>query len=186
MYSIYLQLNALGVNKFFWFLGWPLIRELLKGEGRLFQSWSFQCIWRFSCKFLVSYFYKTSMVWITGFKMACVNGIEDCEMLYKIKFGTVIRGHHVYKAILKPTIGEELYAKHDEREEAKEFDEFAVCIYHAVDMKKLVRHIPIKLSSLMYNFLVANDNNSLRVIIAGKFERSRSCCSCNLFCIYRM
>ena len=31
------------------------------------------------------------------------------------------------------SIGEEFYAKHDEREEAKEFDEFAVGVYHAVD-----------------------------------------------------
>ena len=28
--------------------------------------------------------------------------------------------------------------------------------------------IPIELSSLMYNFLAANDNNSLRVIVTGK------------------
>ena len=29
-------------------------------------------------------------------------------------------------------------------------------------------HIHIELSSLMYNFLAANDNNSLRVIVTGK------------------
>ena len=32
-------------------------------------------------------------------------------------------------------------------------------------------HIPIELSSLMYNFLPANDNNSLRVIVTGKRVR---------------
>ena len=89
--------------------------------------------------------------------MAHVNRIED-KKCFEIKFGTLIRGHQVYKAIWKPTIGEELYAKHDEREEAKEF---AVGVYYAVDREKLVGHIPIKLSSLMYNFLAANDNNSL-------------------------
>ena len=41
-------------------------------------------------------------------------------MLYVIKFWTVIRGHEVYKTVWRPTIGEELYAKHDEREEAKD------------------------------------------------------------------
>ena len=73
------------------------------------------------------------MVWTTLFKLARLNGIEDFKMLYEIKFGTVIRGYHVYNAIWKLTIGEELYAKHDEREEAKEFDKFAVGVYHAVD-----------------------------------------------------
>ena len=52
-----------------------------------------------------------------------------------------------------------------------EFDEFAVGVYHAVDREKLVGHIPIELSSLMYNFLAANDNNSLRVIVTGKRAR---------------
>ena len=56
---------------------------------------------------------------------------------------------------------EELYAKH-EREEAKEFDEFAEFafgVYHTVDREKLVGNIPIELSSLMYNLLGVNDNS---------------------------
>ena len=51
------------------------------------------------------------------------------------------------------------------KEEAKEFDEFAVGVYQAVDMERLVGHTPIKLSSLMYNFLALNDNSSLQVIV---------------------
>ena len=31
--------------------------------------------------------------------MAGVNGIENFNMLYEIKFETVIRGHHVYKVL---------------------------------------------------------------------------------------
>ena len=48
---------------------------------------------------------------------------------FTVKFETNIRGHHVYKDVWTPTMGETLNCKPDEREEAKEYDTNAIGVY---------------------------------------------------------
>ena len=60
--------------------------------------------------------------------MARVQGISFVK-LYCCEFETVARGHHIYKRIWKPVIGEKLSCKNDRREEAKLYDDFAIAIY---------------------------------------------------------
>jgi len=47
-------------------------------------------------------------------------------LAFTVKFETNIRGHHVYKDVWKPSIGEKLICKFDEREEAIEYDENSI------------------------------------------------------------
>ena len=72
---------------------------------------------------------------------------------YKTEVTSVIRGHHVYKEVWDATIGEMLEAASDDREEAREYDKYAVGLY-----KKhlLVGHIPIEVG---LNKIVFTTNN---------------------------
>ena len=82
--------------------------------------------------------------------MARSHGIEFQKM-YLLRFTSVARGHHVYKKIWKPVIGETLVCRHYTRAEAKQYDDFAVGIYLVDDQddgQKLVGHVPIELSFL--------------------------------------
>ena len=47
----------------------------------------------------------------------------------KTEVTSIIRGHHVYKEVWDATIGEMLEAASDDREEAKEYDKYAVGLY---------------------------------------------------------
>ena len=66
---------------------------------------------------------------------------------YKTEVTSIIRGHQVWDA----AIGEMLEAASDDREEAKEYDKYAVDLY-----KKdiLVGHRPIEISSLYFHSLI--------------------------------
>ena len=72
--------------------------------------------------------------------MARSHGIEFQKM-YLLRFTSVARGHHVYKKIWKPVIGETLVCRHDTRAEAKQYDDFAVGIYLNVRLDKSKRQI---------------------------------------------
>ena len=92
-------------------------------------------------------------------EMAIVQGISFVK-LYCCEFETVARGHHIYKRVWKPVIGEKLSCKNDRREEAKLYDDFAIVIYKSIHStgssqpsEELVGHLPIELSFLLYNFL---------------------------------
>ena len=55
--------------------------------------------------------------------------MSPCEILewkscYDLEFSSVIRGHHVYKKSCSPYVGEKLMCKMDNRQEAKENDEY--------------------------------------------------------------
>ena len=74
------------------------------------------------------------------------------------EFESVARGHHIYKKVWKPVVGEKLTCKHDTREEAKLYDEFSVGIYilstaSSSQDQELVGHLPIELSFLLCKFL---------------------------------
>ena len=62
----------------------------------------------------------------------------------------------------------------DKRGEAMEYDKNAICVYRTPsesEQKMLVGHVPIELSSLMNNFLKANDSNKLVAKVSGKRKR---------------
>ena len=62
----------------------------------------------------------------------------------------------------------------DKRGEAMEYDKNAIGVYKTPsesEQKMLVGHVPIELSSLMNNFLKANDSNKLVAKVSGKRKR---------------
>ena len=60
--------------------------------------------------------------------MARTNGVPKCRLQYNVDFESVIRGHHVYKTVWKPEIGERLVCKKDDQEEAAVYDTNAIGI----------------------------------------------------------
>ena len=87
---------------------------------------------------------------------------------YKTEVTSVIRGHHVYKEVWDVTIGEMLEAAADKREEAREYDKYAVGLYKE-DL--LVGHIPIEISSLCFHFIQQDPDNKIKAVITGKRQR---------------
>ena len=64
---------------------------------------------------------------------------------------------------------EELFkAASDDREEAKEYDKYAVGLY-----KKdiLVGHIPTEISSLCFHFINQDPGNKIKALTTGKWQR---------------
>ena len=77
-----------------------------------------------------------------------------------MEFSSVIRGYHVHKAACSPIIGESLACRNDDRKEAKEQDEYAVGTYLKAD-NKLIGHVPMELSFLIFTFLKARHENKV-------------------------
>ena len=77
---------------------------------------------------------------------------------------TAIRGHHVYKQMWTPSLGEILKCKKDNRQEALDHDEYAVGVYslgfNDAEMM-LVGHVPSKLSMLLSGFLKVSEKNTV-------------------------
>ena len=97
---------------------------------------------------------------------------RNFEVCHRVKFQSIIRGHHVYKNVWSPYVGEVLLANLDDRPEALEYDKFAVGIYNENEgEKELVGHVPVELSSLIYHFLNASSENKLTVEVTGKRKR---------------
>ena len=86
--------------------------------------------------------------------------------VYEVEFSSVIQGHHVYKAVWSPIIGESLACRKDDRKEAKEHDEYAVGTYLEAD-NKLVGHVPMELSFLLFTFPKARHENNVQVKVTG-------------------
>ena len=102
--------------------------------------------------------------------MARALGVSEFKINHRMKFRSLIRGHHVYKNIWGPCKGEKLAAHLDDREEALEYDKYAIGIYKekSNDWEDLVGHVPVEISSLLYHFLRASDGNYVVVEILGK------------------
>ena len=104
--------------------------------------------------------------------MARARDDESCEfrIMHQIKFQRLIQGHHVYKNVWSPYMGEILIAQPDNRDEAQENDKYAVGIYKKNDdgSKELVGHAPVEFSSLLYHFLQASAENCINVEVIGK------------------
>lgn len=68
---------------------------------------------------------------------------------YSIEFLTVIRRHHVYKAVWAPVLGEVLICSKDGREEAGKYGDNLIGTYkashvHGTKSMQVVGHLPIK------------------------------------------
>ena len=93
------------------------------------------------------------------------------EMNYRIEFQTAIRGHHIYKDVWVPRIGQNLVCKTDTREKAMEYDKNAIGVFKSDDPETLVGHLPIEISCLLTYFLEASPENKLNAIVIGKRKR---------------
>ena len=91
--------------------------------------------------------------------------IWNSKFVYEVEFSSVIQGH-VYKATWSPTVGESLACRKDDRKEAKEHDEYAVGTYLEAD-NKLVGHVPMELSFLLFTYLKARRENKVQVKVTG-------------------
>ena len=80
------------------------------------------------------------------------------QMIYEIELASVIGGHFVYKTEWSPKLGETLVFRKDELNDAKEYDEYAVGTL-IQESSKLVGHVPIELSFLVFTFLRAHEDN---------------------------
>ena len=88
--------------------------------------------------------------------------------MFEVQFTSVIRGHHIYKSVWTPTLGEKLHCREDNRKEAKQHDDYAIGTYlEANTGNELVGHVPMELSYLIYTFLRAYDDNEVSVKVAG-------------------
>ena len=88
--------------------------------------------------------------------------------MFEVQFTSVIRGHHIYKSVWTPTLGEKLNCREDDRKEAKQHDEYAIGTYlEAYTGSELVGYVPMELSYLIYTFLRANDDNEVSAKVTG-------------------
>ena len=65
------------------------------------------------------------------------------------QFTSVIRGHHIYKSVWTPTLGEKLKCLEDDRKWAKYHDEYAIGTYLEAN-DELAGHVPMELSYLTH------------------------------------
>ena len=87
---------------------------------------------------------------------------------YKTEVTSIIGCHHFYKEVWDAAIGKMLEAALDDREEAKEYDKYAVGLY-----KKdiLAGHIPIEISSLGFHIISPDPGNKIKALTIGKRQR---------------
>ena len=116
-------------------------------------------------------------------KMAKQTTCFKYEMYYKVEFNSVIRGHHVYNECWTPIMGETVLARKDTREEAIEYDKYAIGIFKK--QEKLVGHIPIELSQLIYHFLNESNENFIEASVSRKRKRNWTCRSGQICSIYK-
>ena len=75
------------------------------------------------------------------------------NFVFEVQFTSVIQGHHIYKSVRTPTLGEKLNCREDDRKEAKKHDEYPIGTYlEAYTGSKLVGYVPMELFYLIYTF----------------------------------
>ena len=106
--------------------------------------------------------------------MARIESFGKYQLLHTIKYRSVIRGHHVYKANWTPVISETLFAKPNSREEALEYDKFSIGIFKKKENgeRELSGHAPLELSGLLYHFLNSDSKNFILLTVIGKRKRN--------------
>ena len=78
--------------------------------------------------------------------MAIASTTNDCEDAVYLH-GSVIQGHHIYKSVWTPVLGEVLSVS---IEEGNSHDRFAVCMKRG---KLIVGHVPREISCKVWCFL---------------------------------
>ena len=89
----------------------------------------------------------------------------EFEIHYRIQFNNIFIGHHLFKDRLITKIGEKPEAVKDTHEEAIVNDKYAAGLYRR---DRLVGHIPIEVSSLMYHLLNESIENFIEGMTIGK------------------
>ena len=92
------------------------------------------------------------------------------------EFESVVRGHHVYKDVWNPTVGEELEAC---REPENAHDR------HAVTLKKageIIGHVPHELCKIMYTFTGYSGHLTCRVAGRRKLGKGLEVPCVYVFC----
>ena len=90
------------------------------------------------------------------------------KKMCELTFSSVIRGHHVYKEKWKPIPGEILYCREDNRDVAKQYDEYSVGVFREqTGQKSLVGHVLIELSFLVFTFLTSDSRNVVLCKVSG-------------------
>ena len=98
----------------------------------------------------------------------------ELSLVHRLEFATQQRSRVLFVAIMfymavwRATKGEVLEAAPDIRNEAKDYDKYAVGVYKE---KLLIGHIPIEISSLCFHFLNQNVGNKIKAVITGKPHR---------------
>ena len=87
-------------------------------------------------------------------------------MVYEIELASVLRGRYVYKTAWSPKLGGRLVFRKDDLKEIIEHDEYAVGTF-IQENSKLVGHVPIELSFLVFTFLRAHEDNQVVVEVTG-------------------
>ena len=72
-----------------------------------------------------------------------------------------------------PRIGEQLHCRPDPREQALQYDQYAIGVFKPREegRKELVGHIPVEISQLTHNFLGADNENKVVGTVTGKRKR---------------
>ena len=96
---------------------------------------------------------------------------EDAVYLHE----RVVRGHHIYKRVWSPTIGEVLQLS---REEGNEHDRFAVCLLKPGAVT--VGHVPRDLSRKIWHFLRHGGKATCEITGRRKFGKGLE-----VPCVYR-
>ena len=87
------------------------------------------------------------------------------KMNYRFEFHRAIRGHHIYKDVWVPCIGQKLKCKTNILEEAMEYDKNSIGVFKSEDPAMLVGHLPIDFSYLLKYFLKTSGNKLIVMVI---------------------
>ena len=69
------------------------------------------------------------------------------NFVFEVQFTSVIRGHHIYKSVWTPTLGEKLNCREDDRKEVKQHDEYAIGTYLKAYLEAYTGTVFIRLSA---------------------------------------
>ena len=69
------------------------------------------------------------------------------NFVFEVQFTSVIRGHHIYKSVWTPTLGEKLNCREDDRKEAKQHHEYAIGTYLEAYLEAYTGTVFIRLSA---------------------------------------
>ena len=92
----------------------------------------------------------------------------------------------IYKTVWTPSTGEKLFCQHDELEEAKQFDIYAVGVYKKQGQEKvLVGHVPIEFSFLFYKFIERDGNKIYAKARGGRQLENGLVVPCYIHCMWK-